>query len=94
MSSSRSKSSKEYHRALQSFAESEAVSAEEIDDGLDIVKSSRKELDLSQYIQGKVSTCTHVPQIPLIHASTNTDPKSVAEDRECKVWKRGYGFGF
>jgi hypothetical protein len=68
------------------------VSGEESDDGLDIVKSSRKELDLSQYIEGKVSTCTHVPQTPLIHASTNPDPKSVAEDRESKVWKRGYGF--
>lgn len=55
MSFSRTKSSKEYHRALQSFAESEAVSGEESDDGLDIVGSSRKELDLSQYIGGEMS---------------------------------------
>ena len=60
MSSLRSKSNKEYHRALQSFAESEAESeaetGEESDDGLDIVGSSRKELDLRQYIEGKSSS--------------------------------------
>ncbi|KAF3045351.1 hypothetical protein E8E11_007679 [Didymella keratinophila] len=56
MSFSRSKSNKEYHRALQSFAESEAVSGEESDDGLDIVGSSRKDLNLSQYIEALTQT--------------------------------------
>ncbi|KAL1644855.1 hypothetical protein SLS61_008536 [Didymella pomorum] len=56
MSFLRSKSNKEYHRALQSFAESEVVSGEESDDGLDIVESSRKELDLSQYIEALTQT--------------------------------------
>lgn len=54
MSLSRTKPDKEYRRALQSFAESEAVSGEESDDGLDIVASSRKGLDLSQYIEGEM----------------------------------------
>ncbi|KAF1930638.1 uncharacterized protein M421DRAFT_418929 [Didymella exigua CBS 183.55] len=56
MSFSRRKSNKEYHRALQSFAESEAVSGGESDDGLDTVESSRKELDLSQYIEALTQT--------------------------------------
>ena len=47
------KTSKDYHKALQSFAESNDVSDEESEDGFDIVKSSRKTLDLSQYIEGK-----------------------------------------
>lgn len=71
MSFSRSKSNKEFHRALQSFAESEAVSGEESDDGLDIVKSSRKELDLSQYIEGELSIHTHDQSI-----STDTSQHS------------------
>ncbi len=58
MSCSRTKSSTEYRRALQSFAESEAVSGEDSDDGFDIVESSRKGLDLSHYIEGiAISTC-------------------------------------
>lgn len=55
MSFARSKTDKEYHRALQSFAESEPVNGEESEDGLDIVKTSRKGLDLSQYIEGRAS---------------------------------------
>lgn len=93
MSFLRSKSNKEYHRALQSFAESEVVSGEESDDGLDIVESSRKELDLSQYIEGKMSSYTHFPQISLTHSSTNADPKPVAEDRQAEVWRRSHGSG-
>ena len=53
MSFSHGKTSKDYHNALHSFAESNAVSDEESEDGFDIVKSSRKTLDLSQYIEGK-----------------------------------------
>lgn len=53
MSFARTKTDREYHKALQSFAESESVEGEESDDGFDIVKSSRKGLDLSQYIEGK-----------------------------------------
>lgn len=53
MSFSHGKTSKDYHKVLQSFAESNAVSDEESEDGFDIVKSSRKTLDLSQYIEGK-----------------------------------------
>lgn len=52
---SRSISNKEYHRALRSFAESEAVSSGESEDGLDIVQSSCKELNLAQYIEGETS---------------------------------------
>ena len=53
MSFSHGKTSKDYHKVLQSFTESNAVSDEESEDGFDIVKSSRKTLDLSQYIEGK-----------------------------------------
>jgi hypothetical protein len=53
MSFSHGKTSKDYHKALQSFAESNDVSDEESEDGFDIVESSRKTLDLSQYIEGK-----------------------------------------
>lgn len=47
------KSDKESYRALQSFAESEDVSDEESGNGFDIIESSRKALDLSQYIEGE-----------------------------------------
>lgn len=80
MSFSRSKSSKEYHRALQSLAESEAVSGDESDDGFDIVESSRRGLDLSQCIEGKTPSRSHVPHISLTPSSNNADPESVAED--------------
>jgi SNF2 family DNA or RNA helicase len=44
---------KTYRRALRAFAESEAISNSEDEDGLDIIGSSRKSLDLSQYIEGQ-----------------------------------------
>ncbi|KAJ4368624.1 hypothetical protein N0V86_009531 [Didymella sp. IMI 355093] len=71
MSFSRAKSNKEYHRALQSFAESEAVSGEESDDGLDIVQSSRKGLDLSQYIQALTQTQTQSQDAEKLTNSTH-----------------------
>ncbi|KAL1596368.1 hypothetical protein SLS60_009014 [Paraconiothyrium brasiliense] len=46
---SRYKGSKEHERALRAFAESQMSSDDE--DGLDIVQSARKGLDLSQYIE-------------------------------------------
>jgi hypothetical protein len=60
MSFSHTKTNRGYHRALQSFAESEAVSGEESDDGFDIVESSRKGLDLSQYIEGAMGSATPI----------------------------------
>lgn len=51
MSFSRDKE-KEHRRALRAFAESEAISDSEDEDGLDIIQTSRKDLDLSQYIDG------------------------------------------
>lgn len=53
MSFSRDKQ-KEHRRALRAFAESEAKSDSDEDDGLDIIESSRKGLDLSQYIDGQL----------------------------------------
>jgi hypothetical protein len=38
---------------MRAFAESEAQSNSDSDDGLDIIKSSKQTLDLSQYIQGR-----------------------------------------
>jgi hypothetical protein len=43
---------KNHRRALRAFAESEDVSNSDDEDGLDIIGSSRKGLDLSQYIEG------------------------------------------
>jgi hypothetical protein len=47
---SRSKSGKDHERALRAFAESQMSSDDE--DGLDILQSARRSLDLSQYIEG------------------------------------------
>jgi hypothetical protein len=54
--SSRRDKSKEHQRALQAFAESEELtgSGDEEDD-LDIIRSSRKDLNLSQYIDGRLT---------------------------------------
>jgi hypothetical protein len=46
--------SKNHRRALRAFAESEAQSGSDDEDGLDIIESSRKGLDLSQYIDGQL----------------------------------------
>jgi hypothetical protein len=51
MSLKRSKD-KDHRRALRSFAESEALSNSDDDDGLDIIGASRRGLDLSQDIKG------------------------------------------
>jgi hypothetical protein len=45
---------KNHRRALGAFAESEAQSNSDDEDGLDIIDSSRKSLDLSQYIEGQL----------------------------------------
>lgn len=42
---------KGHERALRAFAESQMSSDSE--DGLDIIESTRKNLDLSQYIEGQ-----------------------------------------
>jgi|TARA_R110002003_G_scaffold351_12_gene18968 hypothetical protein len=46
---------KNHRRALRAFAESEAMSDSDDEDGLDIIESSRKGLDLSQYIDGQLA---------------------------------------
>lgn len=53
MSSSWDKA-KEHRRALRAFAESENVNSSDNEDGLDIIGSSRKALDISQYIDGQL----------------------------------------
>lgn len=42
---------KDHERALRAFAESSRMSSDS-EDGLDIVRSTRRTLDLSQYIDG------------------------------------------
>jgi len=44
---------REHRRALRAFAESEPIHSSEEEEGLDIIRSSRKDLDLSQYIDGQ-----------------------------------------
>jgi hypothetical protein len=56
--SSRHTKQRDHSRAMRAFAESEAQSNSDSDDGLDIVKSSRQTLQLSQYIDGQ--RCYHV----------------------------------
>lgn len=51
---------KKHRRALRAFAESEAKSDSDDGDGLDIIQSSRKGLDLSQYIDGQLSSLFYV----------------------------------
>jgi hypothetical protein len=46
--------SKHHERAIKAFGES----GEDEDDGLDIIETSRKDLDLSQYIDGQSMPCT------------------------------------
>ncbi|KAF2822553.1 hypothetical protein CC86DRAFT_357488 [Ophiobolus disseminans] len=57
MSFNRSKE-KDHRRAMRAFAESEALSNSEDEEGLDIIESSRKGLDLSQYIEVLTQTQT------------------------------------
>jgi hypothetical protein len=59
--SSRHTQERNHSRAMRAFAESEAQSNSDSDDGLDIVKSSRQTLHLSQYIDGQ--RCCHVRAI-------------------------------
>jgi hypothetical protein len=87
MSLPRSKHNKEFHRALQSFAESEALSGEESDDGLDIIESSRKDLDLSLYIEGNSSLYMFTSQQFLTPVSPYTDADTVAECRGRQSWE-------
>lgn len=46
---------KDHRRAMRAFAESERQSDSDDEDDLDIIKSSRKGLDLSQYIDGQLT---------------------------------------
>jgi hypothetical protein len=59
--SSRHAKERDHSRAMRAFAESEAQSNSESDDGLDIVKSSRQTLQLSQYIDGQ--RCCHMREM-------------------------------
>lgn len=53
MTSNRDKS-KGQQKALRAVAESEEMDGSDTDDdGLDIIKTSRKDLDISQYIDGQ-----------------------------------------
>ncbi|KAF1837166.1 hypothetical protein BDW02DRAFT_586916 [Decorospora gaudefroyi] len=69
--------SKEQHRALRSLAESEAQSSDGPDeDGLDIIESSRKGLDLSQYIDRQLVLLLTQTQ----SQSQNADAKRRSQD--------------
>lgn len=54
---------KTHRRALRAFAESETLSNSDDEDGLDIIDSSRKGLDLSQYIEVLTQTQSQSQQI-------------------------------
>ena len=66
---------KNHRRALRAFAESEALSNSDEDDGLDIIGSSRKGLDLSQYIEGQFTPVpiSTIPSVPPYHLESRTD---------------------
>ncbi len=67
---------KAHRRALRAFAESEAKSDSE-DDDLDIIRSRRKELDLSQYIEGCLLSHLTSNSELLIYHSSDSDTNSV-----------------
>ncbi|KAJ4357105.1 hypothetical protein N0V95_002761 [Ascochyta clinopodiicola] len=85
MSFSHTKASKEHHRALQAFAESEAVSGDDSDDGFDIVESSRKGLDLSQYIEGERKLCSYAKPAATDNATALTQTQSQSQHADSQT---------
>ncbi|KAL5116345.1 hypothetical protein ACEQ8H_005803 [Pleosporales sp. CAS-2024a] len=65
--------SKNHRRALRAFAESETLSDSDGDDGLDIVKSPRKGLDLSEYIEALTQTQSQSQSQNVLHCATEVD---------------------
>ena len=69
---------KAHRRAMRAFAESEAVSDSDDDDGLDIIRKTRKELDLSQYIEGGLMSLLNDRTSRLTYHSPHPDTISVS----------------
>ncbi|KAJ4364136.1 hypothetical protein N0V83_009591 [Neocucurbitaria cava] len=62
-----------HRRALRAFAESEAKSDSDDEDDLDIIRSTRKGLDLSQYIDGLTQTQTQSQDADVEHNTQNQE---------------------
>jgi hypothetical protein len=73
--------SKDHQRALPAFAESEDLLSGgegQEDDGLDIIESSRKDLDLAPYIDGQSIFPRNMHNSILTSHSPDTNAKTVA----------------
>lgn len=68
---------KGHRRALRAFAESEAKSDSDDEDGLDIIGSTRKGLDLPQYIDGLLRSLLVVDKLVLILHSSHSNSNAV-----------------
>ncbi|KAL6704453.1 hypothetical protein ACN47E_008197 [Coniothyrium glycines] len=69
---------KDHRKALRAFAESEAQSSSGDEDGLDIINTSRKDLDLSQYIDVLTQTQSQ-PHYDHEDAEMKTDMKPTSD---------------
>jgi SNF2 family DNA or RNA helicase len=79
---------KDHRRALRAFAESEALSNSDDEDGLDIVESSRKGLDLSQYIEGQSTIPPRPHSMYAKDAAVLTQTQSQSQETSVKSTKR------
>lgn len=75
---------KSHRRALRAFAESEALSNSDDEDGLDIVNSSRKDLDFSQYIDGQSSNPTRLHFMHTKDITVLTQSQTQSQDEKLK----------
>jgi SNF2 family DNA or RNA helicase len=75
---------KNHRRALRAFAESEAASNSDDEDGLDIIKSSREGLDLSQYIDGQSTIPTRLHRINTKDVAVLTQSQTQSQDGKSK----------
>ncbi|EUC42795.1 hypothetical protein COCMIDRAFT_102617 [Bipolaris oryzae ATCC 44560] len=73
--------SKDQQKALRAFAESEEMSDTDTDDdGLDIIKTSRKDLDISQYIDVLAQTQTQSESLDAVRKEKDAEGSSTEDD--------------
>ncbi|KAH7406479.1 P-loop containing nucleoside triphosphate hydrolase protein [Phaeosphaeria sp. MPI-PUGE-AT-0046c] len=83
-----SRKDKNHRRAVRAFAESEDQSNSDDEDGLDIIVSSRKSLDLSQYIEVLTQTQSQSQQIDRDGDKQNLDDNLSDDTRPVPIAKR------
>jgi SNF2 family DNA or RNA helicase len=73
---------KNHRRALRAFAESESLSNSDDEDGLDIIGSSRKGLDLSQYIDGEFISSPRPQSVYVNAVAVLTQTQTQSQDAD------------